>query len=73
MRQMVKMSTSEDGSDDEMSAESVNQSPPSSAKKGTQRWRASEPPEEVFTETEQNQEWRYDIVGEEVDENGNIL
>lgn len=32
------------------------------------RWRASEPPEEIFGEGE----WKYQIIGEEVDYEGNI-
>jgi GH43 family beta-xylosidase len=39
----------------------------------TKRWRASAPPEEVFTESENNREWGYDIIGEEVDENGKVM
>lgn len=39
----------------------------------TKRWRASEPPQEVFTESENNREWGYDIIGEEVDENGEVM
>lgn len=39
----------------------------------TDRWRASEAPEEVFTEAESNREWSYDIIGEEVDESGNVM
>jgi len=38
-----------------------------------QRWRASEPPEEIFSEAEQNEEWSYDIIGEDVDHNGNVM
>ncbi len=58
--------------DDEMiAAESA--SPCSTDEESTERWRTSEPPEELFTEAEQNAEWRYDIIGEEVDEKGNLL
>lgn len=39
----------------------------------TARWQASEPPEEVFTSAETNKEWHYDIIGEDIDENGNVL
>jgi len=38
----------------------------------SQRWRASEPPEEVFNDSDLNREWGFDIIGEEVDENGNV-
>jgi len=37
----------------------------------THRWRASEPREEVFDDSELNKEWIFEIIGEEVDENGN--
>jgi hypothetical protein len=39
----------------------------------TQKWRASEPPEEVFKDSDLNREWNYDIIGEEVDENGKVM
>jgi hypothetical protein len=38
----------------------------------THRWRASDPPEEVFNDSDLNREWGFDIIGEEVDENGNV-
>jgi len=38
----------------------------------TKRWRASEPPEEIFTEAEQNKEWPFEIIGEDVDHNDNL-
>jgi hypothetical protein len=58
--------------DDEMiAAESASVC--STEEESTERWRASEPPEELFTEAERNTEWQYDIIGEEVDENGNLL
>jgi hypothetical protein len=37
------------------------------------KWRASEPPEEVFKDVDPNREWGYDIIGEEVDENGKVM
>ena len=58
--------------DDEIiAAESASVS--STKEESIERWRASEPPEELFTEAEQDAEWQYDIIGEEVDENGNLL
>jgi len=58
--------------DDEIiAAESASVS--STKEERIERWRASEPPEELFTEAEQDAEWQYDIIGEEVDENGNLL
>ena len=36
------------------------------------RWRASEPPEEVFKDSDLNREWGFDIIGEDVDENGDV-
>lgn len=38
-----------------------------------ERWRMSEPPEEIFTEAENDMEWSYEIIGEEVDENNNTM
>lgn len=35
-------------------------------------WRASEPPEESFSDVDEGQEWRYQIVGEEVDGSGKV-
>lgn len=58
------------GTDDE------SYSTPADEKEGeeepTMRWQASEPPEEIFTEAEQNKEWPFEIIGEDVDHNGNL-
>lgn len=35
-------------------------------------WRASVPPEESFSDVDEGQEWRYQIVGEEVDGFGKV-
>lgn len=35
-------------------------------------WRASEPPEESFSDVDSGQEWRYQIIGEEVDGFGKV-
>ena len=35
-------------------------------------WRASEPPEESFSDVDEGQEWRYQIIGEEVDGSGKV-
>ena len=35
-------------------------------------WRASEPPEESFSDVDEGQEWRYQIIGEEVDGFGKV-
>lgn len=39
----------------------------------TTGWRASEPPQEVFTAAETNREWNYDIIGEDIDEDGDVM
>ena len=44
----------------------------SNARKGKGWWRASEPPVESFSDVDEGQEWRYQIIGEEVDGFGKI-
>ncbi|KAF8811174.1 SET domain-containing protein [Phlegmacium glaucopus] len=55
---------------DEPSTDSESSSSP--VRKGKGWWRASEPPEESFSDVDVGQEWQYQIIGEEVDGFGNI-
>lgn len=56
---------------DELSAENKPSSP-SLAREAKGWWRVSEPPEESFSDVDEGQEWRYQIIGEEVDGSGKV-
>lgn len=56
---------------DELSGDS-QPSPPSLEREAKGWWRASEPPEESFGDFDEEQEWRYQIIGEEVDGSGKV-
>ena len=45
---------------------------PSLARGAKGWWRASEPPEESFSDFDEEQEWRYQIIGEETDGSGKV-
>ena len=57
---------------DELSDDSQSSSESSLEPEAKGLWRASEPPEESFSDVDEGQEWRYQIVGEEVDGSGKI-
>ncbi|KAJ3507362.1 hypothetical protein NLJ89_g6347 [Agrocybe chaxingu] len=65
--------------DDDVSDTSILSRSPSvfeEKEEGQERWRASEPPAESFSDAEganENGEWRFDIIGEEVDHANEIL
>lgn len=56
---------------DELSDDSQPGSP-SLAQGAKGWWRASEPPEESFSDVDEGQEWRYQIIGEEIDSRGKV-
>ena len=56
---------------DELSGDSQPSSP-SLEREAKGWWRASEPPEESFSDVDEGQEWRYQIIGEEIDGSGKI-
>lgn len=63
---------SEDRDDvDELSDDSEGSSP-SLAREGKGWWRASVPLEESYSDVDEGQEWRYQIIGEEVDGFGKV-
>lgn len=57
-----------DDDSDELSGDSQ----PSLEREAKGWWRASEPPEESFSDSDEDQEWRYQIIGEEVDGSGKV-
>ena len=56
---------------DELSGDS-QPGTPSRARTAMGWWRASEPPEESFSDVDEGQEWRYQIIGEEIDGSGKV-
>ena len=56
---------------DELSDDSQPSSP-SQEREAKDWWRASEPPEETFSDVDEGQEWRYQIIGEEIDPSSKI-
>jgi len=61
--------------DVEMNSDSDSGSPSVAVESGLERWRASESPKESFSDAEganEDGEWRYQIIGEEVRHDGKI-
>lgn len=65
----ISDSGSANGDPSESDGSLFSRSPSAEQEVGEERWRMSEPPQEAFDDGE----WKFQIIGEEVDHNGEVV